>query len=145
MFENSGEKLKIVAYIGFVVQIIALAISFIALMVKGSFLIGLLIFAIGFLVAYIDTLFIITLADAENNSSGLTSSIWELKKQIKELQDKFDTSKEDSSDTTEEKFPINQAAFTKPAGAKEMICCPKCGKTQYPGNGKCFSCGCSLK
>ena len=89
MFENSGEKLKIVAYIGFVVQIIALAISFIALMVKGSFLIGLLIFAIGFLVAYIDTLFIITLADAENNSSGLTSSIWELKKQIKELQDKI--------------------------------------------------------
>lgn len=145
MFGNSGSKLRIVAIVGFVIQIIALVISFIAQLIDGSFLLGLLILAIGFLVAYIETLFIVTIADSENNSDGLMGSIWELKKQIKELQDKIDAIKFESSDTAERIPQISQTADTVHAAENEMISCPACGKSQYGSNGRCYSCGSDLK
>ena len=88
MFSNIGPKLKAVAIILFVVEVIAVLGSGLSFM-EFSAVIGVLILLVGFLTSWISAMVLYGLGEMMEESSYNSAAIANIKKELKELRDEI--------------------------------------------------------
>ncbi len=90
MFSNSGSKLKVIAQVLFVVEVIASVVGGIFLMIPGDWLLGISVIVGGFFVAWFGCLLLTALADAAMARSEQRESEAAVNRRLNGIEHKID-------------------------------------------------------
>ena len=85
MFENNGNKLRIYGLVMFWLTMIGMGISGLLMIFNEMVFVGIIMIAVGFLVAFLSTLPILALADAAIYAQNASEEIEDLKTSVNEL------------------------------------------------------------